>query len=421
MAVSWRSLAVLFLPVASCVNVTFYDGNNCSGYRLYGGSIDKALPCYDLSDYAVSNSSSLENLAPGQVVHFYSDAACENEVYKAEQEVCHVHTRFDVASFKIAMSEPTGPEADGRIAVTTTDLAVYKMDTYEGEGTVAPVVRIPLSTYFFAYYGLEVLTGAVTLYSVASTCYGARFGDPKSIFDCIVSPVSTVLAYFLGKRLQNNIQVQTRGRLDAAQGTVTNVKRGLLEEAADHEYLTAFLNGTDTTPRHVGYTTHDLGNGEQTSPVYEFANLGTGEPMHMAAFWHAGSESYVHRMYHPHAAEAEEAAKDELSKRQGPGYLSLRYNSGGLEFQACNYNTAADRSVFQGLGINDHYSKIYEDLTCLFDPTSYQDDAGFYFDVYNGQRNVVSGIKIRAFDDNRGGIANLNCDFPTSQNQQCLN
>jgi hypothetical protein len=109
------------------------------------------------------------------------------------------------------------------------------------------------------------------------------------------------------------------------------------------------------TGEHVGYLEHDLGTGFQSSPVYE-VSADDKTKYHIAAFYDASTDSQIHRMYPAHAAK--------VNKRDGPGYLSVTYDSGGLDFATCNINTAADISQFSSSRA-DNYNTFYDDISCL--------------------------------------------------------
>jgi hypothetical protein len=168
---SYLSTALLLLGTAHAVNVTFHENKGCSGQPLFGDVIDGTLGCYDLSSSAPTNSTSFDAFQPGQVIHFYSDAACKNQVYQSAEDKCYLHTRTEVNSVRVSTSDSkdAGDDDQSKSGSTTTDLEVYQMQDYSNVTDISTYVRIPYSNFFIAV-GLGAIGYGISFANLGLTC-----------------------------------------------------------------------------------------------------------------------------------------------------------------------------------------------------------------------------------------------------------
>ncbi|KAI7359742.1 hypothetical protein KC354_g9267 [Hortaea werneckii] len=353
------------------VNLTFFEGKGCSEQPLY----------------------IVDSFAFGQHVYFYADTDCQQEVYNTGSDVCYLHANTNVAAIRVASPEHRTSVAD----VSTTELVPYVMQDLSGNTDVSSFQRIPLSDFFIAY-ALDIGAGTITFGLLGLSCYAATDGSALSITGCILRPIATGLSFAAGY-FKGRAGATMRAQANVRTGTISNIntprKRDLID-AVNFDYLSDAMNLTGASGSHVGLMNHDLGNGEQTSPVYE-VTAEDGRPYHIAAFYSEESDAFIHRIY-----EAQHAV---LNKRAGPGYLGVRWNKGGYDLAICNYNAAADTSDFDNKDLNDLYNQT-----------------SIYFEILNGNRNLIAGIEIVPFSGQSGGaISPLRCSKATTQNQACVN
>ena len=275
------------------VNLTFFEGKGCSEQPLYIGTVAHSLLCQPVSDHAQINSTAVDSFAFGQHVYFYADTDCQQEVYNTGSDVCYLHANTNVAAIRVASPEHRTSVAD----VSTTELVPYVMQDLSGNTDVSSFQRIPLSDFFIAY-ALDIGAGTITFGLLGLSCYAATDGSALSITGCILGPIATGLS-FAARYFKGRAGATMRAQANVRTGTISNIntprKRDLID-AVNFDYLSDAMNLTGASGSHVGLMNHDLGNGEQTSPVYE-VTAEDGRPYHIAAFYSEESDAFIHRIY----------------------------------------------------------------------------------------------------------------------------
>lgn len=325
-----RSFAALALlsGAASAVDLTFMDTKGCSGQPLFGKQALTNISCHDV-DGNHAESVHMQNFGPNEVIQFFSDAECKNEIYSSADSTCYTQSEGAVAAFRISVDGSHEKRAED---VTTTDLVEYgvKLSDYTGLTAVPTSVDLRYSNFFIGASALA-LSNAVTISALAVGCYSAITGGGGiGIYGCVAGPIATILSYvayhFLaraGQHIENNINM--------ASGTINDAlhnKRDLID-SGNHEYLHTAMNVTGSPAVFAGHTKRDLGTGEQTSPVYEIDN-GDGNVYHFSVYTDEETGAFIHHVQPRGQVESHE--------KRAPGYKNIRWNSGGLDFTFCNYS-----------------------------------------------------------------------------------
>jgi len=112
--------AFLLTSAVFGADLTFVADANCTGQALYGRKDLPSVPCYDMSYLDPTKSVVLANLNPGEKISFFSDTACQNELYSSSISVCYTEPDSQVRSFQVQTND-TPEDA----ATSTTDMVPY--------------------------------------------------------------------------------------------------------------------------------------------------------------------------------------------------------------------------------------------------------------------------------------------------------
>lgn len=427
-----RSLAawICLLAYTAAVDITFMKGDDCSAYGVFGATQIPSVTCYDITigTQEVHRSVDVRNFSPEQVVRFFSDVKCSNELFSTADDECY-STR-DVAAFTVQNITETRTNQKSQTSSdesSTTEVSLYgttKLSSYEGLEFTPGVARIPFSNPTIAL-ATRATAASLSFALGVLGCYSLAAGvTPLGVIGCvgpfIVSILVWVSHFFRDTR--------TVGHVDAALGTITNVyhnganvRRDI--DSATAQYVHAMMDASGGHASHNGlHMKRDFGQGEQTSPIYELVNPGTNDTYFMSAFWHEESGSFVH-----HIALAESTVPDSQEnsndKRQD-NYLDIRWSQNGMDFSFCPRNPGASTSIL-GKPIEDLYDVFYQEFKCTVDEKRLGEDQQLLVDIYNDASQIVGEVHITPYQDGGPVTNNKYVITECSQvrgalNQQCI-
>lgn len=127
----------------------------------------------------------LKNIAAGQQVAFFSDAACENELYSSSTDLCYTEPSSAFKSFKVQDSAKT--------ETLTRDVVPYgiKMSNYKGLAAASDPFNVDLSYSTFALGVILATAGqAGALSALAIGCALVDSTSVLSLFGCILGPIA---------------------------------------------------------------------------------------------------------------------------------------------------------------------------------------------------------------------------------------
>ncbi|KAK0123973.1 hypothetical protein ONS95_008961 [Cadophora gregata] len=414
----------LFGSAVFALDLTFASVASCTGKALHGRRDLPSISCYNLTSYPATQSVILASFEPGETVKFFSDAECQDEIYRASSDQCYTETNRKVLGFSLqAANDATSSSA------SSTDVAVYevKLTNFTGLSQSSPF-NIDLNFSRFATgVTLSIVAGLVAISTIATGCVLNDSTDVLSIYGCIAGPMSTIIAVVGGYLISKGVG-SGPGPLEAAinmgTGTISDLRRRELIDSANFEYMSGIMKRDRgdgiVVGEHVGFQGRDMGNGvQQRSPLYEM-DFGVGGMYHMAAFFDERSNKFVH---HLHRAEESglKVRHDGLGRRQ-ISYDDVRWNTNGLDFDYCIFQGAT--SGFSAAP-TDLWQTAFDQFKCQVPEgsTSLESDAtNVNVNLFNEAATLVGSITIVGYSgtDTSSGSPPT-CANPTSNlNEDCV-
>ena len=388
-------ITLMITLVITCtrgVDVSFTDGPECTGDKLFGGSNMSIMSCYDISDFVVPTSIDVSGFHPGQAIQFYFDPACKHPAFRASGEQCYSPGSGSISAYSVHTTahyeKYYGPK----------ELVPYglKLSHERDVGLKRRAVNSTdagLSTFILGASAIG-LSSAITFAGAVYGCYSIlQDADPPTIVFCILTPVAVILAHvghILFRRgaiaVQNDIELGT-GHIYQHNHYNTGNKDRI--NARNFEFLSTLMNVTESPMAHVGYMMRDMGYGNQTSPVYKL-DLGHQDLYHFTAFLNEDTGSYIHHM---HTAD-----RQLEQKRSMPKYNSIRWTANGLDFDFCAFHAGASPDGFHGT-VEHLYDIAYKDMKCLVGAKDIRTKNLLLVDLHNSHGLIVGAVTIAPYKD----------------------
>lgn len=161
---------VLFASSILGLDLTFVSDANCTGRAFYGRQDLPSISCYDMSYLDPTDSVIVANVSSGERVTFFSDTACQNQLYSTGTNVCYTESDSQVRSFQVRTADT--PAAEDDAASTSTDVVPYgvRLSNYKGLSQAGPdSINIMLSQFAIGII-VGVTAQLVALSAIATGC-----------------------------------------------------------------------------------------------------------------------------------------------------------------------------------------------------------------------------------------------------------
>ena len=176
-----------FRGVVFGLDLTFASDVNCTGQAEFGRRDLPTISCYNLTTSTPTKSVILTNLVPGDIVSFFSDAECQDELYSASSDTCYTEPNGQSMSFQVKTNDKLESTA------SSTDVVQYpiKLTDYTALSQSSPYSIDINYSVFYTGVAVSAVAGGLAISAIATGCALTDSTNTISLYACIAAPLAT--------------------------------------------------------------------------------------------------------------------------------------------------------------------------------------------------------------------------------------